>query len=209
MSRSRATSLALTALVSTILLVGCPQMMPPSVTTTNHLATSPKLDYDGVVVRVMIDSTGVTPNPKLCRMLMAEIVKRLVQWQTFDFVAVEDTSILEAATVQEIPRKDIISVDSLNSLSHESVDLEVTMLEYDKGDSVTRYLLDILSGGGAVGIKATLIDRRYGHVVVAAKFRDTIRGQTEAEYHVIKPLARSVTEYINKQMRKLAKSAAK
>jgi len=194
-------------LLVTLPLSGCIWIPPPKVETTTPLSKSPRIVYDGLFVHALVDSTGTDPNPKLCRMIMAETIKKIALAHTFQYIAVEDTSVLAAATVREVPRDALISPDSLPHIARNIAECTITLREYDKGDSVNRFLVGLLYGGGAVGLDMQLVDRRYGHVIVAGKARKTIQGMYASEYDVAKPLADAVALFFHLQLRQLVNQA--
>lgn len=189
-------------------LAGCIWIPPPKVEITSPLAGAPRLTYDGLLVRALVDSTGAQPNPKLCRMLMAETIKHIIYSHTFKHIAVEDTSVLEAATVREVPRKELIPSDSLLGIAQHVAECTITLREYNKGDAVNRVLLGVLAGGGAVAIEMRLSDQRLGHVIISGTARKTIRGMYASEYDVAKPLADAVAFFFHQHLKKMARQAA-
>jgi len=193
----------LAAMISSLSVAGC--LLPPSTTITTPLARSPAVIYTGIVVRPLLDSTSAGPDPKIGQRIMAETVTRLMQSGTFDYWHVADTAILSHPTFFPFEREALVPLDSLLQLSENVVELAITLTEFDKGDAFTRYMFGYLSGGGAVAIRTRLIDRRYGHVVVAGDTRRTVRGGHATVHSTIRPLARALTLFVDGNIRRLAR----
>ncbi len=184
-------SIAVVIALFGLLSGGC--LVPPTTLVTTSLAKSPTVVYDGIIVRPLLDSTGANPSGRITKRLMAETITRLMRTKTFRYWHVVDTSVFAQSSFFPLKRDRLVPLDTLLSRSRHVVELEMVLYEFDKGNPAVRHLLDYLDGGGAVSVRTKLIDRQYGHVIVAGHTRRTIRGAHASEHSTVRPLARAVT----------------
>lgn len=155
--------------------------------------------YNALIIRPLENEVVGEISEDVCNKVMLIAAHGLVKRQLFPFYHVDLGLVGVEGERAERVASASIPLDSLDQMATKAAELQISLLEYKKGNSFLRFLFGTWAGSGYVLMEIKMIDHVDQHLLMAGTTKAMIQGAYAKEENVINPLAKAIIKFVEKK----------